>query len=97
MKRNPKLLDSLKDWSGNPELRVIGFKLTDSENPQQRLEAVRKQLGNLAVDAVVHNDLSEISEAGHSFSLHRIGQEPVLCENSGELAITINKLLETTS
>lgn len=94
LSRNPKLLDSLKKWSGNPALKVIGFKLTDTENPQQRLAAVRKQLDNSTVDAVVHNDLSEISETGHSFRLHQDGQIPVECENSGALAITINKLLE---
>lgn len=95
LKRNPKLLDSLKDWSCNPALKVIGFKLTDTEDPQKRLAAVRKQLDNSGVDAVVHNDLSDISETGHSFRLHRDGQKPVSCENSGALAITINKLLET--
>lgn len=97
LKRNPKLLNSLRDWSCNPALKVIGFKLTDTEDPRQRLAAVRKQLENSGVDAVVHNDLSEISESGHSFLLHREGQVPVNCENSGALAITINKLLETVS
>jgi len=95
--RNPKLLDSLKDWSGNPALKVIGFKLTDTEDPQQRLAAVRKQFDNSGVDAVVHNDLSDISATGHSFRLHQDGQNPVECENSGALAITINKLLEAVS
>jgi hypothetical protein len=88
------LLDNLKKWSGNPALKVIGFKLTDTDDPQQRLAAVRKQLENSRVDAVVHNDLSEISETGHSFRLHQDGKIPVECENSGALAITINKLLE---
>jgi len=97
LKRNPKLLNHLKDWSGNPALQVIGFKLTDTKDIPQRLAAIRKQLDNSGVDAVVHNDLSDISETAHRFCFHRNGQEPVTCGNSGELALTINKLLETVS
>ncbi len=97
LKRNPKLLDELKGWSGNPALQVIGFKLTDTENPQQRLEAVRKQFDNSGVDAVVHNDLSDISEAGHSFRLHTKAHKPVSCESSNALATTINQLLAAAS
>ena len=97
LKRNPKLLNHLKDWSGNPALQVIGFKLTDTKDIPQRLAAIRKQLDNSGVDAVVHNDLSDISETAHRFCFHRNGQEPVTCGNSGELARTINKLLETVS
>lgn len=95
LKRNPKLLDSLKDWAGNPALQVIGFKLTDTADPLERLAAVKKQLDNPAVDAVVHNDLSDISAEGHSFSLHTSGHKPFVCENSGVLANTINQLMET--
>jgi len=97
LKRNPKLLDQLKDWSGNSALQIIGFKLTDTEDIPQQLAAIRKQLDNSGVDAVVHNDLSDISETAHRFCFHRNGQEPVTCGNSGELALTINKLLETVS
>jgi len=97
LKRNPKLLDRLKDWSANPALQVIGFKLTDTDDPRQRLVAVRKQLDNPVVDAVVHNDLADISATGHKFCLHTSGNRPVICENGGELAITINKLVETVS
>lgn len=95
LKRNPKLLDRLKQWSVNPGLKVIGFKLTDCEKPAQRLEAVNKQLKQAAVDAVVHNDLADISEAGHSFCLYRTGDKPVMCENSVQLATTIKRMMET--
>jgi phosphopantothenoylcysteine decarboxylase/phosphopantothenate--cysteine ligase len=97
LERNPKLLDSLKDWSGNPALQVIGFKLTDTEDPQQRLDAVRKQLNNSGVDAVVHNDLSDINEEGHRYRLHTKGHKPVSCKNSSALAMTIDNLLGAVS
>ena len=42
LKPNPKLLDSIRAWSRNPQVRVIGFKLTDTEDHQQRISAVKK-------------------------------------------------------
>ena len=95
LKRNPKLLDQLKNWSVNPALKVIGFKLTDTDDRQQRIAAVKKQLDHSNVDAVVHNDLSEISETTHSFNVHRAKHVPIHCADGKILASTINKLMET--
>ena len=95
LKRNPKLLGQLKSWSANPALKVIGFKLTDTDDQQQRIVAVKKQLDDSGVDAVVHNDLSEISEKRHSFNFHTAKHAPVHCADSKILANTINKLVET--
>jgi len=97
LKPNPKLLDSLKAWSGNPSLRVIGFKLTDSKDPQQHVAAVRKQFARSKVDAVVHNDLSEISRAAHPFYLYAASPEPAFCADSEALASTIHELVTTNA
>jgi len=95
LKPNPKLLNKIKEWSKNPKIRVIGFKLTDTEDQDQRFAAVKKQFDESKVDAVVHNDLSDIRQKAHSFCLHTPMQKPVFCENGEALAITINKLVET--
>ena len=97
LKPNPKLLDQLKTWSGNPAMQVIGFKLTDSGDLQQRFAAVRKQFVDSNVDAVVHNDLADISHKAHPFCLHTPKHEPVYCADGGALAKTINQLVETVS
>lgn len=97
LKPNPKLLDRLKQWSVNPAIRVIGFKLTDTMDAPQRLAAIQKQLDNPGVDAVVHNDLSDISETDHLFCFYGKNQVPVKCGSKGELANTINQLLETVA
>ncbi len=97
LERNPKLLSQLKSWSGNPALQVVGFKLTDTADPQQRIAAVKMQFEQADVDAVVHNDLSEISQEAHSFCLHAPMQEPVHCADGEALAKTINKMMETIS
>lgn len=93
---NPKLLNSLKNWSGNPALQVIGFKLTDTDDPQQRLAAIKKQLNHAGVDAVVHNDLSDISQAAHPFYLHTQLKAPTYCEDGKALAQSINTLMRST-
>lgn len=95
LKPNPKLLNKIKEWSKNPKIRVIGFKLTDTDDQDQRFAAVKKQFDNSNVDAVVHNDLSDIKHKTHSFCLHTPMQEPVFCADGEALAITINKLVET--
>ena len=87
------MLDSLKSWSGNPALQVVGFKLTDTEDPQQRIAAVKKQFAQSGVDAIVHNDLSEISQTTHSFNLHVPSRKPVPCEDSEALAHSIDQLV----
>jgi phosphopantothenoylcysteine decarboxylase/phosphopantothenate--cysteine ligase len=95
LKRNPKLLNQLKTWSANPDLQVIGFKLTDTDDLQQRFTAVKKQFDDSKVDAVVHNDLSDISREAHPFSLYTPEHEPVHCADGGALAKTLDELMET--
>ena len=95
LKPNPKLLDRIRAWSNNPAVQVIGFKLTDTADLQQRIAAVKKQFDDSKVDAVVHNDLSDISKEAHPFSLHTPTQKPVHCADGRALANTLNKLLET--
>ena len=97
LKPNPKLLDRIRTWSGNPEVRVIGFKLTDTEDLQQRVSAVKKQFDHSKVDAVVHNDLTDISDKKHPFRLYTSEQLQVSCEDVSALAKTINNLMETVS
>jgi len=97
LKPNPKLLDRVRAWSKNPDVRVIGFKLTDTEDLQQRYAAVKKQFDDSDVDAVVHNDLTDISSVAHPFWLHTPSQAPVACNNAEVLARTINNLMETVA
>jgi len=60
--RVPKLLPQLRAMSPRP-LRIIGFKLTVGASHAERLAAVAAQFKTAHVDAVVHNDLSEIEAA----------------------------------
>ena len=97
LKSNPKLLDSIRSWSKKPDVCVVGFKLTDTEDLEQRFAAVKKQFDDSDVDAVVHNDLTEISCNTHPFCLHTPKQAMVTCQDDEALAKTINNLMETVS
>jgi len=60
--RVPKLLPQLHAMSPRP-LRVIGFKLTVGASDAEQRDAVTAQFRAARVNAVVHNDLSEIETA----------------------------------
>ncbi len=70
LKPNPKLLDRLRGWSRNKQVWIIGFKLTDTEDPAQRSQAILRLFQRADIDAVVHNDLQQIQQGSHSFTLY---------------------------
>ncbi len=61
-----KLLTKIKKWS--PTAKVIGFKLTDTQDPKARLGAIGK-IFDQGAEFVVHNDLSEIKPQAHTFHI----------------------------
>ncbi len=95
LKPNPKLLPLLRAWSANPEIRVIGFKLTHGASQKERAQAVASLFGG--ADAVVHNDLDEINAGRHSFTLYTSPADAAPCADGEELARGINHLLESLS
>lgn len=70
LKRNPKLLQSLKEWSANKNTQIVGFKLTNNLSDIDRLQAVQGVFDGGGVDWVVHNDLTEISDDQHIATLY---------------------------
>jgi len=100
--RVPKLLPQLRALSPRP-LRVIGFKLTVGASDSERLAAVADQFKSGAVDAVVHNDLSEIETAQergtpHPFRLYTPNdrENPPLLFGPTALAKSIHTFLNAS-
>ncbi len=62
---NPKIIDSLRTWSRNKKIRVVGFKLTNTPDAAVRVAEIRALLDRGTTDLVVHNDLSEITAERH--------------------------------
>jgi len=94
LKSNPKLIDSLREWSKNKNIFVIGFKLTSGASVTERNEAVQRILQKKIVDAVVHNDLTEITRdnhLGHIFT----SENQTQFKNKSELSSQLTGLLES--
>lgn len=66
----PKLITFLKSWSRNPDLKVVGFKLTSQLSDTKRAAAALRVLEH--ADLVLGNDLAEINEAEgrHPYTLY---------------------------
>ncbi len=94
LRPNPKLLERIREFSCNPDLRVIGFKLTSGAGKEQVTQAVEQLFSRSALVAVVHNDLDEIKAGRHCFSMHRVNEKPRYYTDSHALAGGIHTLLE---
>jgi len=64
LRRNPKLLASLRQRSRNPAVRIIAFKLTRGADAAEAREAVAELFHDGTADYVVHNDLAARGEHG---------------------------------
>lgn len=97
MKKNPKLVDSLKLWCGD-KTKIIAFKLTSNASESERKAAVKKVFDAnenhlLSPDFVVSNDLSEIKGDSHPCVIYgRKMEEAAVAGNLTGLAEAILKL-----
>lgn len=92
LKRNHKIVDRLRDYAKNKDLKVIAFKLTSHASAEEKKTAVDKLFKSAHADFVVHNDLTDIDIVNrtHKFSLIS-PQATVPCESLETLA---NELMQ---
>ncbi len=89
-----KILSHLKSYSCNPDLVVIGFKLTSDADNEEILNVVRKQMLDSKTDYCVHNDLTEIQNNKHLTRIFDSNCEVISVNtNKLELAQSIHELL----
>jgi phosphopantothenoylcysteine decarboxylase/phosphopantothenate--cysteine ligase len=70
LKRNPKLVNSLKEWSKNKNIKLIAFKLTSQAPEDQIKSKVIKILEEAHADAVVQNDIKSVADRDlHKFKI----------------------------
>ncbi len=72
LRKNPKIVNALKTYSLNKNVKLIAFKLTSRATAEQREQAVSKLQAASHADLVVHNDLSEIDIVNktHQFTIY---------------------------
>jgi len=91
---NPKLLDNLQQWSANPNIRVVAFKLTNDPDPSRRKKAVDDLLGRGTAELVVHNDLGEIGHERHPAAIYTRQGLIGMTGTKTELAAQLIRILE---
>jgi phosphopantothenoylcysteine synthetase/decarboxylase len=80
-----KIIHNLKPQARFADFHLIGFKLTGTLCPQDRLQAIAKLTNNPDIDLIVHNDLNEITPHSHRFTIFQ--QTTALVELTGATAL----------
>jgi phosphopantothenoylcysteine decarboxylase/phosphopantothenate--cysteine ligase len=95
LRPNPKLLDGLHRRSRNPNLVVVGFKLTRGASETEAQTAVERLFAAGATDYVVHNDLQQRRSAtDFSADIWGAGGRRIAhCDTRAELAERLEAVL----
>ncbi len=81
LERNPKLIDHIKTWSINPNLLLVGFKLTNTQCSKHIKSAVDKLFSHGVVDYVAQNNLPEITNDQHPLNLYHRNGKVIPCSS----------------
>jgi phosphopantothenoylcysteine decarboxylase/phosphopantothenate--cysteine ligase len=97
MRLNPKLIDHLRTWSVNPNIQVIGFKLTANASPAEQLHAVVALLDHANCDFVVQNDASEVDTGRHVARIFDSdGRKLTVVNTKEELSLELSQLIRAS-
>ena len=97
MRKNHKILGRLKEYAaataGAVEPIVVGFKLTNGADAEQRAHAIERV--SLGSDFVVHNDITEMTDERHIATIHAGAEvvERVTC--NVDLAVALERLISS--
>lgn len=92
MRKNPKLLNAIKDEWGYKGL-LVGFKLTAHADLLTIEEKVKSQFNEANVDLTIHNDLSLICDTQHSYTVYERNIQISKGKSKKELALFLEAYL----
>lgn len=92
LSRTEKIIAKIKTWAKDKPL-LVGFKLTNTNNTSQQVEAIQSVF-NSGADIVVHNDLGMISDDNHSFFVFHEHGASAPAQNHTELCEILNSSLD---
>jgi phosphopantothenoylcysteine decarboxylase/phosphopantothenate--cysteine ligase len=95
LKRNKKIITHLKSYSKNKNIRIVGFKLTNTLDKEQRSKAVHKLIKESGCSYVVQNDRNERTFDNYqtNFSIYNKTRKIDECSTPEELAELLEPLL----
>lgn len=98
LKKNPKIIDSIKNYDRSGKIILVGFKLTNTFNEDVQKKAIKKIISRDCVDYLVHNDLNQINADKHIAHIYNNNQELLKTINTkSELAKSLYDLLSSRS
>jgi phosphopantothenoylcysteine decarboxylase/phosphopantothenate--cysteine ligase len=77
LKKNPKLVDSIKSASKNRDVKLVAFKLTNTALLEEQTQAVHRLSQHAHPDWIIHNDMKQIESGEHRFNIYE-GATPSL-------------------
>ena len=80
LKKNPKLLDSIRKWSKNPDVKIVAFKLTATRDLAERKARLQHLIDNSKPDFVVVNDQNEMPSWQLIDALHESNEVTLVAE-----------------
>jgi hypothetical protein len=91
------LISQLRDFARNPQLKVVGFKMTATNSLDEQLLAVKKVFSSAHCDLVIHNDTHEMNSLAGKHPYHAFTPEleKKNIENKQELGLFIAQYLMT--
>jgi phosphopantothenoylcysteine decarboxylase/phosphopantothenate--cysteine ligase len=95
LKRNKKIITHLKSYSKNKNIRIVGFKLTNTLDKEQRSKAVHKLIKESGCSYVVQNDKNERTFDNYqtNFTIYSKTRKIDECSTPSELAELLEPLL----
>ncbi len=94
LSHRPKIIDQIKNASLNQNIKVIGFKLTQSENKDHKQEQIFKLSMNPNIDFVVHNEINTTRGLQHRSEIYKRDQVILKTESKVQLAQNIERLIQ---
>lgn len=95
LRPNAKLVDHLRIWSRNPDLRVVAFKLTNGADEAAAKSAIDALFDHSNADAVVQNDLSQNGGTAGTFpaTLWSRSGNRLFVADRGDLTVAIGEFI----
>lgn len=88
LKKTPKLVNMVKSWSSNPDIKLVAFKLTSKADPETIRAKVNKLISESLAERVVQNDIQTLhNRQQHVFHIYKNQHDDVVtCENILQLS-----------
>ncbi|MCK5457903.1 MAG: hypothetical protein KAI45_12315, partial [Melioribacteraceae bacterium] len=85
--KNIKLVNNIKSWSLNADMKLIAFKLLDEQDDKRKDEELKKLFANSEADVIVFNALSNRNkEEQQSYEIINVCRENQSAETVDDLA-----------